>query len=426
MSFYSDSNVQTHYFDPKTYAEGTHLNSSGRVNFELDGTKLAYLPNMRILNVGVSSNGAHIYNRLVGAYSMIRTIRLLDGNTELSALNEAQLYRGFLNTNYQNSKNETVKSHLARNSLGWTINGADRKVGRVEEVDSATALEATTKLAWLDLREVFPILNSVSHLPTSVFKNLNVQIELHSALDRQILVDVTAEIKSVRPILAVDVMSNPNIVSKLNKGLTSARWLEVEHDLFIIPQSANDGGPNDQGIVQEVNVKLNGFNNKHLERMVIVKEIANPAKELNGGAQRGFGRYSSQCCYKQTLQARVNGRNIFPRNGITGNNERTAFLIDAYGDMSVYPGFNLYGFVAANIIEDGNDYRGQLDYMGMYLGDYINDLQINYSRTGLQATAGANLKRATTDRINAHCYAEVAKQIIIRPDGSYIIEYSQN
>ena len=91
MSFYSDSNVQTHYFDPKTYAEGTHLNSSGRVNFELDGTKLAYLPNMRILNVGVSSNGAHIYNRLVGAYSMIRTIRLLDGNTELSALNEAQL-----------------------------------------------------------------------------------------------------------------------------------------------------------------------------------------------------------------------------------------------------------------------------------------------------------------------------------------------
>jgi hypothetical protein len=94
--------------------------------------------------------------------------------------------------------------------------------------------------------------------------------------------------------------------------------------------------------------------------------------------------------------------------------------------MTVYPGFNLYGFVAANIIEDGVDYRGQLDYMGVYLGEYINDLQINYSRTGLQATAGAGLKRATTDRLNAHCFAEVAKQIIIRPDGSYIIEYSQN
>ncbi len=426
MSFYSDSNVRTHYIDPKTYLQGTHLNNGGRVNFELDGNQLAYLPNMRLLNVGVSSNGAHIYNRLLGGYSLIRNIRLMDGNAELCALNEQQLYRGFLNLNNPNAKNETVKSVLARNSLGSTIQGATRTINRIQVVAGATAVEATTASSWLDLRELFPMLNSVSHLPTAVFKNLNIQIEYQSSLDRQILIDVTAHLSSLRPILAVDVMTNPNIVNKLNKGLTSARWLEVEHDRFIIPQSANDGAAGDQNLVQEVNVKINGFNAKHIERVLIVKEIANASKELNGNAVRGYGRYSSQACFKQVVQARVNGRNVFPRNGISGNNERSAYLIDAWGDFTAFPGFNQYGFASAAIQVNGADFRGQSDYIGMYIGEYINDLQINYSRTGLQQGGGAGAKRATTDQLNAHVYAEVAKQIIIRPNGTYNIEYAQN
>ena len=108
MSFYSDSNVQTHYIDPKTYLQATHLNQSGRINFELDGNQLAYLPNMRLLNVGVSSNGAHLYNKLLGGYSLIKNIRLMDGNAELCALNEQQLYRGFLNLN----KTFTISSSI--------------------------------------------------------------------------------------------------------------------------------------------------------------------------------------------------------------------------------------------------------------------------------------------------------------------------
>ena len=425
MSMYSDSNVTTHYLDPKTFAVATHLNSVGRVNFELDGQKLAYLPNLRLLNVGVSSNGPHLYNRLLGAYSVIRTIRLMDGNTELSALNFAQMYRGFLNVNHPNAKNETVKSHLAQNSLGWTINGITRKVQRIERVDGATAVPSTSALGYLDLREMFPMLNSVSHLPTAVFRNLNIQIELQSSLDRQVLVNVAAHLTSERPILAVDVLENPKIVSKLNGALQSARWLEVEHDQFIIPQSALNGvGAPQQGVVQEVNVRLQGFNGKHLERLLICKEIANPLVELNGNAQRGFGRYSSQACYQQELQCRVNGRNVFPSNGIVGNNERTAFLIDSYGDFTAYPGFNQYGFSRADaLITNGADYRGQLDYMGVYLGEYINDLQINYRRTGL---TDASVKRATTAQLIAHCYAEVSKQIVIRPDGSYLIQYAQN
>ena len=426
MSFYSDSNVGTQYVDPKSFIEGTHINQSGRVNFELDGTSLAFLPNMRLLNVGCSSNGAHLYNRLVGAYAIINNIRLLDGKTELSACNVAHLIQGFKNVNRTNSHSEAVDSKLSQNSLGWEVQGADRKISRVELVRGATTVVANSASGWLDLRDIFPMLNSVSHLPTAVFKNLNIQIEYSTLLDRQLLVDTTAHITSKRPILAVDVLQNPKIVAKLNGQLKSARWLELEHDQFNIPVSANDGGANDQNLLQSVNPKINAFNNKHVERILITKEYQNPLKAVSGGAQVGFGRYASPACFKQVVNFRVNGRNIFPRNGITGNNERLAYLIDAWGDCIAYPSSNQFGMAGiGNVVTDGADYVGQLDYIGGYIGEYINDLVINYSRVGLQGDGGADDARPATDALIAHVYAECAKQFIVNPDLSYNIEYAQ-
>lgn len=426
MSFYSDGNVQTLYIDPKTYIPATHLAQNGRLTFELDGNNLAYLPNMRLLNVGVHSNGAHLYNRLTGAYALIRNIRLLDGKTELSALNECAIYKGFLNANQSNSKNEVVDSILSQSSLGLTILGTTRRVSRVQKTVGATALAATTNLGWLDLRELFPILNAVSHLPTAIFPNLNIEIELHAALDRQLLIDVTAEITSIRPLLAVDMLMNPSIVDRLNQGMTSARWLEVEHDFFVIPVAPADGGANSQGIRQHTNVKLNGYNRKHIERFMIAKEFQNPLKTLNGNAQRGFGRYSSPAAYQQNVQFRINGRNILPGQGLTGNNERLSYLVDTYGDFVAYPGSNVYAEDTGPIMTDGADYLGQLDYIGCYFGEYIDDLQINYSRVGLQHGGAAGDANAATDGLNAHVFAEVAKNLIINKDGSYIIEYAQN
>lgn len=426
MSFYSDGNVQTLYIDPRTSIPATHLSPAGRLSFELDGKNLAYLPNMRLLNVGVTSNGAHLYNRLTGAYSLIRNIRLLDGKTELSALSEVAIYKGFLNANQKNSKTECVDSMLSQNSLGLTINGNDRLVKRVQKTVGATALAGTTNLGWLDLRELFPILNAVSHLPTAIFRNLNIEIELNAALSRQILVNTTADLTSVRPVLAVDMLMNPSIVNRLNSAMTSARWLEVEHDFFVIPAPAAGGGALSQGVRQNTDVTLNGFNRKHIERFMIAKQFQNPLKTLNGGNQRGFGIYGSPACYEQHVQFRLNGRNILPGQGLTGNNERLSYLVDTYGDFVAYPGSNNYAEVTTNTMFNGDDFLGQLDYIGCYFGEYIDNLQINYSRVGLQHAAGANVPNATTDALNAHVFAEVAKNLIINNDGSYVIEYAQN
>ena len=429
MSFYSDSNVTTHYLDPSTYLPASN-NSAGRVSFELDGTKLAFLPNMRLLNIGCKSDSLQIYNALVGAYVVIDRIRLLDGDTELSALTNQQLYRGFLNQNIPNSRSESVDSNLNVGSVGWSIDGENRQISRVQKVRQTGPAGGDQALGFLDLREIFPILAAVSHLPSSVFKNLNIQIIMTGTLLDQVLNNVTATVETVRPILAVDVLENPKIVAQMRKGLESARWLEVEHDRFLIPQSVNDGAAPDQGLLQSTNVTLNGFNNKHVERLVIIKELVNPAVTVDTNVQVGWGRWGSPACHRQSLQFRLNGRNILPRNGIVGNNERLAYLVDTYGDCSAYTGSNLYGLgptgagtAAHGVINNANAYIGMLDYMGIYLGDYVNNLQINYSREGLNDTTAF---RPATAAIHAHCYAEVAKILAIRGDNTYNIVYAQN
>ena len=88
---YNQGTITTEYVDPTIYVQ------NNRCTFELDGTKEGYLPNMRLLNIGISQaqgvQGA--YNRLLGALSVIKNIRLMDGRTELSALRQPREYMGF-------------------------------------------------------------------------------------------------------------------------------------------------------------------------------------------------------------------------------------------------------------------------------------------------------------------------------------------
>lgn len=415
MTFYSDANVSTKYLDPHIYTE------NARCTFQLDQSEAAYLPNLRLTFLGVVSSGEIAYNELVGALGLIRNIRLLDGKTVLCSLNEAQFYSGFKNVNHPNEVNQSAESYQDCSGLGFTVNGQTNAIQKMASQFKANTAIGTTNSATLDLRHLLPMLNSVSHLPTAVFENLNLQIEFDAVTDNQVLNDKTITMSTLRPVLACDVINNPVVVDNLNKQLKNASWLEIEHDFFVIPQSVNDGGANDQSLEQPVNVQLNGFNNKHLDRILIVKEIADASKEQSGNNTRGFGKFSSQCCYLQKLQFRVNGRNVLPREGIVGNNERLAHIVDAFGECSAYISSNQYGMDATLELADGRNLMGQLDYMGMYIGEDISNLQINYSRVGLNDTTG---KRPTTDALNAHVYGEVRKQLIVGgPGQGYSISY---
>ena len=435
MSLYGDGNVSTMYLDPVTFVPGA------RAHFELDGTKLAYLPNMRLLNIGYQHTdigGNYVYNPLVGAYGAIQTIRLLDGTTELSALNEAGLYRAFLNVNKRNDELISVNKMLQRSGLGWstdniTMENSENVMYEGAAVDepqdriSDTQVpEDEARLGYLMLAEVFPLLATISHLPTTLFKNLRLEV-IYYRNNRQINLVTpipTEPLVGARPILAVDVLHNPTIVSRLNKTLANATWLEVEHDRFRIPATPTNGGAADQNVVQALNQKVNGFNNKRLQRLLLVKQLNRP-QAFQPDDLEGFGIWGSQNLYKETLQIRVNGRNIFPRQGLVGSNERLAVLADNFGHVFSYPTSNTQGVDGEDIVQDGGDnaFAGNLDYDGVLVSEYITDLQINIGRTG---TEDASVIKPNTDAIDVHCYGEVVKTLRMTPGAlGYSIGYAQ-
>ena len=424
MSFYSDQNVKTRYFDPSTFVAGA------RASFELDGNDLAYLPNMRIFNIGMSNTnagGTATFNRLVGALGVIQNIRLLDGKTELSSLNNAALYRGFLNVNKKNDEVASVNGRLARSQMGFEVSDDGIVVAPAQPTDTIcdiTSDESDHNLGYLDLRDVFPMLASVSHLPTAVFKNLRIEIVFTPDMIGKNLISPnnSGPAKGSRPVLGVDVLENPAIVNRLNKQLENASWMEIEHDRFRIPATPTNGQVIDQGVVQNTNVKINGFNNKRIQRLLLVKQLNDPAMWTTYNVIDAFGIYGSQNLYKETLQIRVNGRNLFPRQGLVGSNERLASLTDNFGPMLSWPASNEQGVDSTNLVDRNVDYAGQLDYDGVLIGDYVSDLQIQIGRTG---THDANIRKPNTAEIQVHCYAEIMKTLRLNKNGTYNISYVQ-
>jgi len=345
----------------------------------------------------------------------------MDGKTVLCQQNVAQFIQGFRNLNRPNAQNESVNSSLLCNSLGFTILGDTNKITRVAKILDIATLGGENS-AYFHLSEVFPMLNSITHLPTNVFENLRIEVEFDSAVSSNIN-DTTKTFNTLRPVLVADVLEDPKIVDMMNKNFRAASWLEREHDQFVIPQATHDGGALDQLIPQNVNVRLNGFNNKRVERLLMVKELSNGALLEGTGVVNAFGKFASQANYQQKFQVRLNGRNILPRQGIVGNNERLAHVVDTFGECSSFLGANQYGKKDnENFMKDGDKFGGQADYIALYLGDYIQDLQINYSRVGLQ---DATALRPTTQTQIAHVYCECRKQLVVNNDGTYNITYSQ-
>ena len=429
MSIYSDGNLKTEYFDPQIFIDGN------RIIYELKGHHLAYLPNMRITDLAVTRGARNSQlNRLAGVHGLIRNARLLDGATELSALREANRYLGFKNQNQNHGFSMAVRNEMLGSQLGMELQGGLRKLafnGYVPPGASDTKDNSGTFS--IDLRDIFPILNSMSHIPTDIFKNLRIEIEFTSlaAPCLNVFVDANQAASVQRPLLAVDYLDNPMIVKKLEPSLKTINWLEIEEDSFHVPNvDATQAGT--QLAEQTANEKSAGFQNKHVERIVVCKEISavqDGGGFLNGNVVRpAYGALGSYAGFQEKFQVRLNGKNILPREGMTKPNEMLSYLVDTWGEQVLYPEANTTDIVGAmtdvlvqaNEIATADDFRGAHSYFGLYLGEKVDDLQIRYSRTGLQDTNTS--VRPTTDALRVHVYAEVKKALQVN-GGKYNVVY---
>ena len=109
MTFYNAS-IKTHLVDP------IYDTSRFQTEFRLSGGTV-YLSNMRLLNVGCTTDAAVAYNALAGAYSVIKSIHLYDGNQLIDQLLEANVWAAFSQYNKRNSHSvdmETWNSRMQR------------------------------------------------------------------------------------------------------------------------------------------------------------------------------------------------------------------------------------------------------------------------------------------------------------------------
>lgn len=411
-----NGSVETEYIDPVSFVPNQ------RCAFELDGTKLSYGSNMRLLNIGVVSGTQQDYSAGLGAMSVIRSIRLMDARTELSSIRNVPQYLFFKNCNRTNATNKSEDSYLKRNQLGFEINSEDNKISHMYSPGRADTTPETTSLGYLDLREVLPILNQLTILPTQIFKNLRIEIEFDGRQTSQILGDVSVGITVQRPILAVDVNSNPAVVEAAVSQVSAQpiMWQEIENDNFVMNAVDTSGfGNTDTAVQTTVNQSL-GFKGKFVERLLITKQIQDKSKELNVNDVLGFGAIaSSQAVLNEKVQINLNGNPILPGfQGMTRPNEILGMLSDEWGSINAYPGSNLYAWSSTPAALDDANTGGQQSFICVRLGARVAQLQTSISRTNNRDTTN---KAATNNALNVNLYAEVSKMLNVTKNGYRVV-----
>lgn len=413
---YFDGSVETQYLDPVSYVP------NGRCAFELDGDKMAYLSNMRLLDIGVVAGVQTDYSKGLGALALIKNIRLMDARTELSALRNPAQYLFFKNANRSNAINKSNDSYLKRNALGLEIQATDSKLAHIYASGPADTTEAATNKAYLDLREVFPILNVLQVLPTQIFRNLRIEIEFDANRLNQILVDQSIAITTLRPVLAVDHINNAVLVNQEINNLMKSGvvWDEIVHDNWTIPAVDTTGYAVAEVATQNASNQSLAYKGKYVERLLVCKQLQNKALALNVNAVLGFGGVaSSYAVLNQTTQYRVNGRNIIPGfNGVNRPNERLGILSDEWGSVNGFIGSNLYKWSnKADSLADPNE-AGQMSWDCVRLGQRVADLQVNIQRTNQR---DSDALAPTNTALNINAYAECKKAMAIMASGYNIV-----
>jgi len=416
MDIYASGQIRTHYLDPVSFVP------NGRCAFELDASKTAYLSNMRLLDLGCTTDVANDYNAGLGCLALIKNIRLMDARTELSALRNPAQYLFWKNSNRTNSDNKSQDKYLKRNDLGQTINSVDNKITSVQGAGgTADTAENTTDKAYVDLREIFPLLNQIQLLPTTVFKNLRIEIEFEARAAQQVLSNTGRTINVSRPVLACDFTDDADLVKKGMEALMQSGvvWNEIENDNFTIAAVALGGDTEPR---QEVQFQSLAFRGKYLERILVCKQLSNVADGVSGGgAVEGYGGVAaSQAWLQQNTQMRLNGKNILPGfNGATGDMERLAMVADEWGVATMVPGSNYYDWANMGLVTADANLAGSQSWDCLRIGARVRELQIQLSRLNNQDTTAG--RTATNDACVINLFAEVRKVISMGAEGYTVI-----
>lgn len=420
-----NANISTRIIDPVFDSE--NFRTEWRLN-----SNTVYLSNMRLINVGIEDDGNAEtgLNPLTGAYC-IESIQLYDGNQLLDQVLQASIYRAFQNANNTNDLNMSVENVLSRNSYGFIASGIqdwtgtepnreDIKISGLWEGEFGTN-EGEFSKSWISLKEVLPFLTSSLYVPTSVFKNLRLVIQWKSKAQlKNLIVERTVNVNTLTlSSLVVDEVVDGDGREKVMKNYQGVVFKAVEHDA-VHCEAINPAA--DSKETQNNRFLVNGFNNKTVERLIVVQTPLTESTWVDGTETKGAGNQGSVAQLNNSFQFRVNGANKLPRSGFTKKNQRLAALTDSYGEFTIIPTSNfVYVPYMKDLVSADNQTQnllGQIDYTACDIREPVRELIIEYNRDGVAGAGNAEINQP----VRLNLFGECTKSIRV-DNGKYIISY---
>lgn len=412
------------------------INQSKRfTEIKLDDVDTVYLSSsLKLVNVGYVANPQTAYNDLAGVLGSVRRMTLYDGKQVLAQQDEFNRWNAFKNTLHENSENESKRSHLMHNKMGFRVRKHDTtqfpqvKNGDVSSGQSDTT-QATAAKGGVYLSDCFDLLQKMPFLHTGVFKNLRLRVEYES--DERKIVNrdnATATATSDDVQLVCEILTDQNDIQGATEQALNmvVPHNEYVHDSFQVAEN-KPAGAGTSPAVQTVNALLNAYNGKYVNRMVMMNEYSDATKYINANVVLGAGSLGSQRPFRNNIQARVNGGNVLPDGGIgtSGGASADAMLlarlVDTWGEQNNYFSsftHQLDGSTANQ--EDGGNREGQLGYVGFVVEDKVDNLQIEFKRTSVYDLTAVH---KTGDALRVHTFAECRKLLSVS-NGQY--EVSDN
>jgi hypothetical protein len=179
------------------------------------------------------------------------------------------------------------------------------------------------------------------------------------------------------------------------------------------------GAAGNEGAVQEVTYTIQGFNNKSINRLVMMPVGQTVSSNF-------YGNIQAQAQNLNNFQVRTQEGNLLQGQGLTLDNQRRKMLTDLYGDCNDQVGA-VWVQAAASVISNDQQTLGFLTPYAVKLEqDMVQNFQVVFGRKSVYdtGTGAVQADSSYNQPLHLHFFAEVLKQITVNPkDMSYSISY---
>lgn len=404
MAFYTSS-IKTQYVEPQIFFD------KNRAEFRL-GSGSLYLANWRLLRVGnTTTDDDGVYYAGNGVLQYVKSIELLDGGKTISKVNDIDQIYTFMRFNKSNEYNLSM-CYLDKTDLGFlytatSVENNNSQPTITQPYNLINPINGQYSEAFLDLNAILPFLSNTQIVPTTIFKDLRLVLTFKTSMRRD---DNFLWGGANPPLLAVDEMMNEKVAQQLVSNYKGFTWTEIENDRFIVPAVDQASLADEQVVNQSVSAQIKGFDNKMCRRFVIQKKgsIDNQYSDVGSSA--------SVTQWREVLQVRKNGQNIFAGSGLDSPARIQSEVVDVWGEMNKPD-------VVPRHPEMRQEIQGASNYMAFDLtGARVNELQIQYQRANYKDLPAPTIADKSTQQLTMNIYGEVFKTLVVNGDG-YRITY---